>query len=82
MFTASDSFTEHLRQTYSDRWDAATRNRFIDELVNDTIDAEVYAQYLNLDYAFIDLLVSTLATRWPSRRECRRKFGSQVFWRC
>jgi len=59
MFTASDSFTEHLRQTYSDRWDAATRNRFIDELVNDTIDAEVYAQYLNLDYAFIDSLVST-----------------------
>lgn len=59
MFTASDSFTEQLRQTYSAAWDAATQNRFINELVNDTIDDSVYAHYLNLDYAFIDSLVST-----------------------
>lgn len=59
MFTASDSFTEQLRQTHSDAWKAATRNRFVDELVDDSIEDRVYARYLNLDYAFIDSLVST-----------------------
>lgn len=59
MPTASDSFTEYLRQTHLPAWQAATRNRFTEELVADTIDAKVYARYLTLDYAFIDGLVAT-----------------------
>ena len=59
MIAAPESFTESLRQTHSAAWEAATRNRFIAELVADEIDADIYARYLALDYAFIDTLVAT-----------------------
>jgi thiaminase/transcriptional activator TenA len=59
MIVAPESFSESLCHTHASAWQAATSNRFITELVSDTIDAGVYARYLTLDYAFIDALVAT-----------------------
>jgi len=59
MPSSTDSFTETLRQTHLSAWQNATKNRFTDELVADAINANVYARYLTLDYAFIDGLVAT-----------------------
>lgn len=52
-------FSERLRTAHAVAWDAATDNRFVRELVTDRLADSVYANYLRLDYAFIDTLTAT-----------------------
>lgn len=59
MPSSPETFTEYLRQTHLSASREATKNRFIEELVSDTIDSNLYARYLTPDYAFIGGLVAT-----------------------
>ena len=60
MTNMPDSFSERLVQKHQPKWLAATTNRFIQELVEDSIDDAVYAHYLRIDYAFIEALTASV----------------------
>lgn len=69
------SFSEELRLACLPEWQAATEHRFVVELASDQIDDTVYARYLALDYAFLDILVAHVGqavTTAPTMREKRR----------
>ncbi len=56
----AESFSENLRSKHAAAWAAATDNPFVRELVADEIADTVYAQYLRLDYAFIEALTAAV----------------------
>lgn len=56
----TSGFADTLQARNADVWAAATDNRFVRELVADTMDDRVYARYLRLDYAFIDALTASV----------------------
>lgn len=60
MPTSDENFSARLRHDHADAWSAATDNRFVRELVADTMDDGVYARYLRLDYAFIEALTAAV----------------------
>ncbi len=60
MTDISTGFSEALRTRHSAAWKAATDNRFVRELVSDTMEDDVYSRYLRLDYAFIKALTASV----------------------
>lgn len=56
----STRYTSQLRNQSAADWSAAVNHRFTRELVNGTIDDDVFARYLIQDYAFIETLVSVV----------------------
>jgi len=56
-----DRFTEWLRERSEPEWTAATEHRFTKELATDTIDDDVFRNYLVADYRFVETLTSTIA---------------------
>lgn len=54
------SFTARLTNDHNALWQTATDNRFVRELVSDTMEDRVYARYLRLDYAFIEALTASV----------------------
>jgi thiaminase/transcriptional activator TenA len=67
------TFTEWLRDSNRNDWDAAVQHRFIDELFAGTVADDVLTHYLVQDYQFIDRFVALLgaaiasADRYTSR---------------
>lgn len=56
-----DRFTEWLRDRSEPDWTTATEHRFTEELAADTIDDDVFRNYLVADYRFVETLTSTIA---------------------
>ncbi len=56
----TSGFTDALQARHAEVWAAATDNRFVRELVTDTMIDSVYARYLRLDYAFIEALAASV----------------------
>jgi len=52
-------FTDWLRARAEPQWSAAIDGRFTEQLIEGTIDDEVYRRYLLQDYAFVETLVGT-----------------------
>ena len=55
--TATDRFTDELREAAEPGWSAAIDHRFVEELRDGTIDDAVFRRYLIQDYAFVGSLV-------------------------
>lgn len=53
-------FTDELRETHRDTWDAAVGHRFVHELFDGSIDPAVMASYLVQDYRFLDSFLQLL----------------------
>lgn len=63
-----DRFTAWLRDRTGDRWQAATRHRFTEELADGTLESDVLRNYLLQDYVFMreaTALVAGAATDAP-----------------
>ncbi|AZH24353.1 TenA family protein [Haloplanus aerogenes] len=52
-------FTDWLRARSEPDWTAAVDGRFVRELGEDTMDADVFRRYLEQDYAFVETLTGT-----------------------
>lgn len=52
-------FTDWLRARAEPRWTAAIDGQFTEQLIEGTIDDDVYRRYLLQDYAFVETLVGT-----------------------
>lgn len=57
---STQRFTDQLRETHRDTWDAAVNHRFVHELFDGTIDDGVMASYLVQDYRFLDSFLQLL----------------------
>lgn len=53
-------FSDELRDTHREKWDAAVGHRFVQELFDGTIDDGVMAGYLVQDYRFLDSFLQLL----------------------
>lgn len=53
-------FSDELRETHREKWDAAVGHRFVQELFSGTIDPGVMAGYLVQDYRFLDSFLQLL----------------------
>lgn len=53
-------FTDWLRLSTGETWDAATSHRFVDELAAGTLADQHFQPYLIQDYAFIETLVTVI----------------------
>ncbi|WP_409484219.1 TenA family protein [Arsenicicoccus dermatophilus] len=75
------SWSQALRESVHDEWTAATRHRFVDELLAGTVADDVLAHYLVQDYQFCDAFVALLgeacatAPGLPSRLRYARQLG-------
>ena len=57
---SAPSFSEETRRAHSKLWQPVVEHRFVQELVNDTIDDAVNARYLTLDCDFINDLTGAV----------------------
>lgn len=71
------TFTETLRDEAAADWQAATRHRFVDELLAGRIADAVMARYLVQDHRFLDAFLTLLGAAIASadRFESRLRFG-------
>lgn len=70
------SFSEALRETNADDWDAAKNHRFVDEIFAGAVPEAVMRRYLVQDYQFVDRFVALLGTAIATadRFEARVRF--------
>ncbi|GAB3084720.1 TenA family protein [Corynebacterium aquatimens] len=62
-------FTDELRETHRETWDAAVGHRFVRELFDGTIDDGVMASYLVQDYRFLDSFLQLLGAAMSTADE-------------
>lgn len=62
-------FSDELRDTHREKWDAAVGHRFVQELFDGTIDDGVMAGYLVQDYRFLDSFLQLLGAAMSTADE-------------
>lgn len=73
----SPAFSHTLREENQAHWDAAINHRFVDELLDGTIDDQVMAEYLIQDHRFLEAFVTLLGAAMTSADtfEAKLRFG-------
>ena len=77
MSASETRFTERMRARARTTWDAILGHRFFHEVASDTLEDQVFARYLRIEYGFIDTAASAMGYavgKAPGFRE-RRHLG-------
>lgn len=74
------TYSDRLRASHEETWDAAVGHRFNDELLAGTLDDDVLAHYLVQDYQFCDAFTALLgqATASAPALASRLRFARQL----